>query len=78
MCGQLTGLVPVQSHLAHVPEPDSLAFPFLQKHGYVFLGPYRLCEAVIVKKKKILQRSALEIPSVSHRTLISKQSYTVI
>lgn len=52
MCGQLTGLVPVQSHLAHVPEPDSLAFPFLQKHGYVFLGPYRLCEAVIVKKKK--------------------------
>lgn len=51
MCGQLTGLVPVQSHLAHVPEPDSLAFPFLQKHGYVFLGPYRLCEAVVVKKK---------------------------
>lgn len=50
MCGQLTGLVYVQSHLAHVPKPDSLAFPFLQKHGYVFLGPYHPCEAVAVKK----------------------------
>lgn len=51
MCGQLTVSAHVQPRLAHVLKPHGLAFPFFQKHWYVWLRSYCLCEAITVYRK---------------------------